>query len=38
MPVRGGAVWKLAAGDFDYYQWEIRGLRFAAAGQHSEHP
>jgi hypothetical protein len=23
MPVRGGAVWKLAAGDFDYYQWEI---------------
>lgn len=23
MPVRGGAVWKLAAGDFDYYRWEI---------------
>jgi hypothetical protein len=23
IPVRGGAVWKLAAGDFDYYQWEI---------------
>ena len=23
MPVAGGAVWKLAAGDFDYYQWEI---------------
>ncbi len=23
MPVRGGAVWKLASGDFDYYQWEI---------------
>lgn len=23
MPTRGGAVWKLAAGDFDYYQWEI---------------
>jgi hypothetical protein len=23
MPVRGGAVWTLAAGDFDYYQWEI---------------
>jgi len=23
MPVRGGAVWKLPAGDFDYYQWEI---------------
>lgn len=23
MPVRGGAVWKLAAGDFDYYKWEI---------------
>ncbi|MGE0393535.1 MAG: DUF6544 family protein [Vicinamibacterales bacterium] len=23
IPVRGGAVWKLAAGDFDYFQWEI---------------
>lgn len=23
MPVRGGAIWKLAAGDFDYYRWEI---------------
>jgi hypothetical protein len=23
MPVRGGAVWKLASGDFDYFQWEI---------------
>ncbi len=23
MPTRGGAVWKLASGDFDYYQWEI---------------
>jgi hypothetical protein len=23
MPTRGGAVWKLAAGDFDYYQWEV---------------
>ena len=23
MPVRGGAVWKLASGDFDYYQWEV---------------
>jgi hypothetical protein len=23
MPVRGGAVWKLSAGDFDYYRWEI---------------
>jgi hypothetical protein len=23
MPVRGGAVWKLSSGDFDYYQWEI---------------
>jgi hypothetical protein len=23
MPVRGGAVWKLASGDFDYYQWQI---------------
>jgi hypothetical protein len=23
MPVRGGAVWKLSTGDFDYYQWEI---------------
>jgi hypothetical protein len=23
MPVRGGAVWRLAGGDFDYYQWEI---------------
>lgn len=23
MPTRGGAVWKLRSGDFDYYQWEI---------------
>ncbi len=23
MPTAGGAVWKLAAGDFDYYRWEI---------------
>ncbi len=23
MPVRGGAVWKLASGDFDYFQWSI---------------
>jgi hypothetical protein len=23
IPARGGAVWKLASGDFDYYQWEI---------------
>ena len=23
MPVRGGALWKLPAGDFDYYRWEI---------------
>jgi hypothetical protein len=23
MPVRGSAVWKLAAGDFEYYRWEI---------------
>jgi hypothetical protein len=23
IPVRGGAVWKLASGDFDYFQWEI---------------
>lgn len=23
IPVRGGAVWKMAEGDFDYYQWEI---------------
>jgi hypothetical protein len=23
MPVTGGAVWKLAAGDFEYYRWEI---------------
>ena len=23
MPVRGNAIWKLAAGDFDYYRWEI---------------
>ena len=23
MPTRGGAVWKLSSGDFDYYRWEI---------------
>jgi hypothetical protein len=23
MPVRGSAVWKLAAGDFEFYRWEI---------------
>jgi len=23
MPTRGGAVWKLATGEFDYYRWEI---------------
>lgn len=23
MPVKGGAVWKLAAGDFNYYDWEV---------------
>lgn len=23
MPTRGGAVWKLRAGDFEYYRWEI---------------
>lgn len=23
IPVRGGAIWKLAAGDFSYYDWEI---------------
>ena len=23
MPVRGGVVWRLATGDFDYFQWEI---------------
>lgn len=23
MPVRGGAIWRLPAGDFDYYRWEI---------------
>ena len=27
MPVRGNAIWKLAAGDFDYYRWEILGRR-----------
>jgi hypothetical protein len=23
MPVRGSAIWKLPAGDFEYYRWEI---------------
>ena len=23
MPVRGSVIWKLAAGDFEYYRWEI---------------
>lgn len=23
VPTQGGAVWKLASGDFDYYHWEI---------------
>jgi hypothetical protein len=26
MPVHGGAVWKLASGDFDYYQWDIEDV------------
>lgn len=26
IPVRGGAVWKLKAGDFDYFQWVIEDV------------
>lgn len=28
VPVRGSVIWKLAAGDFDYYQWEMRALEY----------
>ena len=28
VPTRGSVVWKLAAGDFDYYDWEVTALEY----------
>ena len=28
MPVRGTALWKLAAGDLEYYRWEITDVKY----------
>jgi hypothetical protein len=28
VPTRGSAVWNLAEGDFDYYDWEVTALRY----------
>ncbi len=38
MPVRGGAIWKLPAGDFDYYRWEISDVEMNHAALYSDEP
>ena len=31
VPTRGGVVWKLPSGDFDYYRWEILDIEYNRA-------
>ena len=38
MPVRGNAVWKLAAGDFDYYRWEILDVEVNHPALYADEP
>jgi hypothetical protein len=38
MPVRGNAVWKLAAGDFDYYRWEITDVEVDHPALYADEP
>ena len=38
MPVRGHAVWKLAAGDFDYYRWEILDVEVNHPALYADQP
>jgi hypothetical protein len=38
MPVRGNAVWKLAAGDFDYYRWEITDVEINHPALYADEP
>ena len=38
MPVRGNAVWKLAAGDFDYYRWEITDVEVNHPALYADEP
>lgn len=38
MPVRGNAVWKLPAGDFDYYRWEIVDVEVNQPALYADEP
>jgi hypothetical protein len=38
MPVRGNALWKLAAGDFDYYRWEILDVEVNHPALYADEP
>jgi len=38
IPSRGGAVWKLAGGDFDYYRWEIVDVEVNHAALYADDP
>ena len=38
MPVRGNAMWKLAAGDFDYYRWEILDVEVNHPALYADEP
>jgi len=38
MPVRGNAVWKLPAGDFDYYRWEITDVEVNHPALYADEP
>jgi len=38
MPVRGNAVWKLAAGAFDYYRWEITDVEVNHPALYADEP
>jgi len=38
MPVRGNAVWKLPAGDFDYYRWEILDVEVNQPALYADEP
>lgn len=32
IPSKGNAIWHLKAGDYDYYRWEITGIKYNIAG------
>jgi hypothetical protein len=38
MPVRGDAFWKLAAGDFDYYRWEVTDVEVNQRAIYADEP